>query len=182
MLHYTQIDLLPMAEEDSPQPILLARLLKILHGVFCEKPETFAIALPRQGFFSIRVFSREREALDSLAKAAQSHWFVRDYTRLGYPVSVPADYAGAWMTYRRFRIPSAKSDRNAVPGQLTLGQRRSAQAQKDGLIYLISDSQSNQQRFSLFVKSEPATGAGDFRPNAYGLSSLERAFALPDIP
>ena len=181
MLHYTQIDLLVMAEEASPQPILLARLIKILHGVFCEKPETFAIALPAQGFSSVRVFSRDRAELDFLAKAVQSHWFVRDYTRLGYPVSVPADYAGAWMTYRRFRIPSAKSDRNAKVGQPTLGQRRSAQAQKEGLVYLISDSQSNQHKFSLFVKCEAATGPGEFRPNAYGLSSSERAFALPDI-
>ena len=46
MLQYTQIDLLSMAEETSPKPILLARLMRILHGVFQSKPETFAIALP----------------------------------------------------------------------------------------------------------------------------------------
>lgn len=182
MLHYTQIDLLSMAEETSPETILLARLMKILHGVFRGKPETFAIALPARGFSSVRVFAREREDLDFLVGAIQSHWFVRDYARLGYPVSVPADYAGPWVSHRRFRIPSARSDRNAEPGQPTLGQRRSAQAQKDGLVYLICDSQSNKQKFSLFVKSMAAVEPGEFRPNSYGLSSSERAFALPDMP
>jgi CRISPR-associated endoribonuclease Cas6/Csy4 subtype I-F len=182
MLHYTQIDLLSMAEETSPKPILLARLVKILHGVFRGKPETFAIALPARGFSGVRVFARERAELDFLAGAIASHWFVRDYARLGYPVSVPADYTGPWVSYRRFRIPSATSDRNAEPGQPTLGQRRAAQAQKDRLVYLISDSQSNQQKFSLFVQIVAADGAGEFKPNSYGLSSSERVFALPDMP
>ncbi|HOE41250.1 MAG TPA: type I-F CRISPR-associated endoribonuclease Cas6/Csy4 [Rhodoferax sp.] len=182
MLQYTQIDLLSRAEETSPKPILLARLMRILHGVFQSKPETFAIALPSHGFSSVRVFARDRTELDFLAGAIQSHWFVRDYTRLGYPAAVPADYAGAWVSYRRYRIPSAKSDRNAQARQPTLGQRRSAQAQKDGLVYLISDSQSNQQKFSLFVQSMAAAGPGEFRPNSYGLSSSKRAFALPDVP
>lgn len=182
MLHFTQIELLSMSEEASPKPILLARLMSILHGVFRSKPETFAIALPARGFSSLRVFARDRADLDFLAGAIQSNWFIRDYTRLGYPVSVPADYAGPWVSYRRYRIPAVKSDRNAEPGQPTLGQRRSAQAEKDGLVYLISHSESNQQKFSLYVQSVAGDGPGEFKPNSYGLASSERVFALPDMP
>lgn len=165
-----------------PAPVVAGAMLKALHGVFGQQPGCYALSLPRHQtslFSALRVFATEREDLDRLVEAVESHPIIRDYARIGYPRRVPADYDGAWVEFRRYRIPSRKSGRKPDD---SLRERRMAQAEDRRLPYFILQSRSTGQQFGLYLEVCPALAPLDCQPDSYGLSVTSRPFALPDLP
>jgi hypothetical protein len=171
------------AAAELPTPVVAGAALKVLHGVFRDTPGRYALALPRHGrqpFAVLRVFAGERDHLDALVAAVESHPVIRDYVRLGYPRRVPPDFAGTWTEFRRFRIPARRSGRK--PGD-DLRQRRMAQAAEARLLYFILHSRSTGQQFGLYVDIRAGgPNAGEAEPDSYGLAVATRPFALPDLP
>lgn len=179
MLHYLQFRQLASDGHEVPAPVIASRLFGVLHGAFRQMPNKYAIAIPQSGFASLRVFAQSREDLGLLCMAVAGHHVLRDYYCIDNSVQVPSDFTGAWISYRRFRIPLARADRNARADGFTLAQRRMALAQHKGLVFFDTLSQTSGQRFSLHVQRVAAEGPGIFSPNSYGLASVERPFALP---
>lgn len=174
-------DITAKSREDRGTLAVVNRLMSILHGAIRQMPGRFALAFPqaRQGGRRhpgrlIRVFAESREVLDDLVAAIEAHQVVRESAHLGYARSVPADFAGPWREYRRYRIPSRKS---------RLKRARSMRIEAaDEMPYFRLTSRSNEQGFSLYLAVQPGRGPGDCQPDSYGLSVATRPFALPDLP
>lgn len=178
--HYVDVQLGPR-----PSPITAALALKGLHGVFSLHEGQYALALPDypRSFPRLRVFAASREALDQLVTAIETHpGYTDGFAKVGrfsYPKSVPDDFAGPWVSYRRYRIPSRKADRKP-DGNLRLRRIQTADAAE--LPYFGLRSQSNGQTWRLYVEAQPAATAGHAEPDAYGLAAQSRPFALPRLP
>lgn len=184
--HFFDIDIRGGDQVGIPFPLACGIVVQVLHGAFRSLPSRYALAFPRPHFFAaVRVFASERAELDALVEAIRHHPKVRDYTRLGYPQSVPAGFRGKWVEYRRYRIPTRKSDRE--PGT-PLRAKRIADADKRRLPYLMLSSRSTGSQFGLYVEPIVYNDAGaerlerDCRPDGYGLSGRDKAFALPMLP
>lgn len=153
-----------------------------LHGVMRQMPGKFAVAFPEgKGFFRvIRVFASNREDIESMANALSASAAARDYSILGFPRFVPQPYTGPWVSYRRYRIPTRKSDRKpGAPCRL----RRLNYAEQQDLPYLIVRSTSTGQTFGLkFEVSKASPSFGDSQPDSYGLARRTQAFSVPDLP
>jgi len=163
------------------RPIIAGALLRVLHGVFKENENKYAIAIPDHGFGWVRVFAGSREDLDLLHENIKGNQVVKDYCRFGYPQAVPEGFSGPWKRYSRFRIPSRNAERNENG---TVRMRRIEKAENEQLPYFIVRSKSNGQGFSLHVKIETSSGPqklNECEPNSYGLSVTTRPFALPDL-
>jgi CRISPR-associated endoribonuclease Cas6/Csy4 subtype I-F len=163
-------------------PVLRGAIMGYLHPLFKRHANAYAIAVPERATF-LRVFASTREDLDTLAGELRRNQWMRDYARLSYPVSVPPDFKGNWTVYRRYRIPTLKTDRKEGPSKGALRERRLNQVSVAKMDYFKVRSSSNQQTFTIVVErsvGEPVVG--ECYPNGYGLSSSERRFALPDIP
>lgn len=169
-------------------PVLRGRMLVLLHPLFAARPHTYALAIPgRQGHTvnggTLRIFASCREDLDALAATLIPLPWMRDYARLQYPMSVPADYAGAWTAFRRYRVPALKSDRKTGEAFGQLRQRRMAAIDKEKMDYFIIDSKTTAQRFTLAVRREPgAPPEKECLPNSYGLCSGHNFFCVPEMP
>lgn len=165
-----------------PAAVVAGAALRVLHGAFKERPGRYALALPRfadQPFSKLRVFAGERDDLDELVQAVESHPVIRDYIQLGYPRKVPVDYDGTWTEFRRYRIPARRSCRKPDDD---LRERRMQRAQTERLPFFIMHSQSTGQQFGLYVEIRPAARpSSDGIPDSYGLSVTTRPFALPDL-
>ncbi|WP_153114634.1 type I-F CRISPR-associated endoribonuclease Cas6/Csy4 [Rhodocyclus tenuis] len=178
--HYVDFQLGPR-----PSPITAALALKVLHGVFGLYTGQYALALPDypRSFPRLRVFAASREALDRLVTATETHpGFAEGPARIGrfaYPKAVPEDFNGPWVSYRRYRIPSRKAERKPE-GSLRL--RRIQAADEAELPFFALRSQSNGQAWRLYVEAQPASDAGPGEPDAYGLATASRPFALPRLP
>lgn len=153
-----------------------------LHQQFRRQPGQYAVAFPsRHGHLAlIRVFAEGRPQLDQLVAAVATAGSVRDYAHIGYPQWVPADYAGPWLQYRRYRIPTRKADRHeGAP----LRARRLAAADARNLPYLLVRSGSTGQAFGLRFEVIPgAAQSGECQPDGYGLARASAPFSLPDLP
>ncbi len=164
-------------------PLLRGRMLTILHPLLAAKPHTYALALPSGRSGVLRIFATARAELDELVTGLRQNAWVRDYTRLGYPAEVPEDYDGPWVAFRRYRVPSLRSDRKTGEEHGRLRQRRMQCVAKEKMDYFILRSASTGQRFSLAVRQEPGQAPqGDCLPNSYGLCGQENLFCVPDLP
>lgn len=171
-------------------PVLRGRMLALLHPLFAAKPHTYALAIPagRQAFCDkgggmVRIFASGREDLDALAASLVQLPWMRDYARLHYPVAVPEDYGGAWVAFRRYRIPTLKSDRKTGAEAGQLRQRRILGMQKEKMDYFVVNSRSTGQHFTLAVRRESGTPPqAECLPNSYGLCSAHNLFCVPDLP
>lgn len=186
--YYLDLELLNV-ENEQPAPgrsvsagmyAVRNRLYGVLHGVFRQYPGRYALALPlvKNNQPRLRVFAERADQLEQLSTALQGHPTVRDYARL-HPV-VAVDQVDKWVSYRRYRIPTVKSDRHAVDGQSTLRDRRLA-AGRD-LEHFQVGSQSTGQRFTLMIQQVDADQAGEGIPDGYGLARASQPFAVPDLP
>lgn len=164
-----------------PSPITAALALKVLHGVFGLYPGQYALALPDypRSFPRLRVFAASREALDRLVTATEAHRGFADIGRFTYPKSVPEDFAGPWVSYRRYRIPSRKAERKPE-GNLRLRRIQAADAAE--LPYFSLHSRSNGQAWRLYVEAQLAAIPEPAAPDAYGLATASRPFSLPKLP
>lgn len=178
--HYVDIQLGPR-----PSPIMAAQALRALHGVFALHPGQYALALPDypRSFPRLRVFAASREALDQLVSATEAHPAFAEgadkIARFAYPKAVPDAFAGPWLSYRRYRIPSRKAERKP-DGNLRLRRIQAADAAE--LPYFALHSRSNGQAWRLYVQAQPSPAPGQAEPDAYGLATVSRPFALPSLP
>ncbi len=176
---------------DMSPPLLRGRMLAVLHSLFKEMPHVYAVALvlsEQQTWHGgkLRIFASQQADLDrlvqSLANGSRSSW-VRDYVRLHYPLRVPEDFSGVWHTFRRYRIPTVKSDRKQGKERGALRQRRLEYMQKNALEYFILNSYSTKQTFTLAVQChEGEAQKEDCFPNSYGFASTDNIFYLPCLP
>lgn len=189
--HYFDIDVnAASADTGMTAPMLRGRLLSFLHPLFTQNLHTYALAIPlaagagcTSGGGRLRVFASSREHLDTLAASLSALPWVRDYARLSYPCTVPDGFAGPWVRFRRYRVPSLASDRREGEERGKLRQKRMESAQAQGLDYFILSSQSTKQGFSLLVMRESGTAQHeDCQPNSYGLCTTQNLFSVPDLP
>ena len=178
------LDIEGIASQDNglTASVLRGRLMAIMHSCFRATPARYAIALPLDRS-KIRVFADSRAAFDTLVNALQPNRWMRDYARIGYPHEVPENFAGPWVAYRRYRIPTLKSDRNAEDGLSRLRDRRIEHARTQGLEYFQARSAGNLQAFTLTVEQVRVDAPTlDCQPNSYGLGTTTNTFAVPLLP
>ncbi|MFC5769073.1 type I-F CRISPR-associated endoribonuclease Cas6/Csy4 [Thauera sinica] len=158
-----------------------AVVLRLMHGVFRQRPGQYALALPDypRTFPRMRIFAGSREGLDYLVAATDGHPAFGANGRFGYPKAVPGDFAGPWVSYRRYRIPARKAERKP-DGSLRL--RRIRMADEARLPYLPLRSESNGNAWRLYVQAIEASAGGPAEPDAYGLATASRPFGLPVLP
>jgi CRISPR-associated endoribonuclease Cas6/Csy4 subtype I-F len=162
-------------------PVIRGKALSILHSFFRRQPYTYALGIP-DGGRSLRIFATSRDELDVLVSDLRSLPWMRDYMNFSYPQMVPDEFKGPWITYKRYRIPTVKSDRKSIANESKLRNRRMNFVRENRLDYFILRSKSNEQIFSLTVqKLIGEANHGDCRPNSYGFSSTSEPFSLPDI-
>ena len=179
---YVDIETLGAEDTGLAPPLMRSRLLSILHGYFEQQPGRHAVALTHNPG-TLRIFATARTDFDAMVTAIGSHPWVRDYARVGYPREAPPNFQGPWMAFRRYRIPTVKSDRNAVDGVSLLRERRIAEARSKRLEYFRLQSRSTNQVFVLTVERIPCTTArSEFTPDSYGLSTTSNVFGLPQVP
>ena len=179
---FFDIDVLSGGEDSGlAAPVLRGTVMSYLHPFFKRHPETFALAVPLDTR-RLRVFASTREELDSLVEYLTGIHWMRDYARLNYPRNLPADFSGSWTSYRRYRIPTLKTDRKAGVEHGNLRQRRLDTVVGSKMDYFKLRSSSNKQVFTLVIERRPGTPSIECLPNGYGLSSGENIFALPEVP
>ena len=180
---YFDIEVIGGGGDNGMQPVVLrGRLLAMLHAFFEKHESRYAVAIPNGGR-GLRVFASAREELDALAAYLQPQAWFRDYARLAYPQMVPANFAGTWTSYARFRIPTLKSDRKTGDEHGQLRTRRMKAAADARMDYFILRSHSTGQGFTLTVQRDRgAAPIGECLPNSYGFGSSSRAVSLPDLP
>lgn len=156
------------------------RLMPMLHYAFRVVPGVFALGVmvERAG---VRVFAQDAHAelLQGLASELRTRPLIRDYGTCSAvaPVTAPT----AWVAFRRYRLPTERSDRNAGAEGSALRARRLAEAQRRRLPFFDVTSSSTGARFKLTVAPElrSAGDRGVFAPDGYGLASATRDFAVP---
>ena len=179
---FFDIDVLSGGEDSGlAAPVLRGTVMSYLHPFFKRHAETFALAVPSE-MRKLRVFASTREELDSLMDYLTRINWIRDYVRLSYPRRVPSDFTGPWTTYRRYRIPTLKTDRKAGAEHGNLRQRRLETVVGSKMDYFKLRSSSNQQVFTLVIERRPGSFSIECLPNGYGLSSGENIFARPEVP
>ncbi|MBU2774263.1 type I-F CRISPR-associated endoribonuclease Cas6/Csy4 [Acidithiobacillus ferrooxidans] len=176
-IHQGRDSHLPTAQGASNLQILL----DVLHGAFVEFPGTFALAFPdiQAGEFRhpggrVRIFAEESEALRDL-RALIDHSDSLDFRVKvkGDVQDVPADFAGPWVEYRRFRIPGKASRRPEF---------RAARIEKaDTLPYIGVHSRSTDQYFVVYIDPMVTDARLDGVSDSYGLSVSSRAVSVPDL-
>lgn len=60
--------------------------------------------------------------------------------------------------------------------------RRIQAADAAELPYFALHSRSNGQAWRLYVQAQPSPAPGQAEPDAYGLATVSRPFALPSLP
>ena len=170
-----------ISPDDAPSLVVRGTAFMRLHRFFKDSIGRYAIAVFASPNTTLRVFAESRDDLDDLAaKLDADNWF-RAYTHLGYPKAVPDNFAGPWYAFARYKIPTVKSDRDAVDGVSALRNRRMSAADSMKLDYFQIRSVSTGQSFSLIVESIELKDASFGEVNSYGLSTKANLLALPDI-
>jgi hypothetical protein len=160
--------------------VLRGVALAQLHAVFVEYPGRFAVALALDSR-QLRVFASSRDDLDILAGALEGRAWIRDYAMLSYPRMVPTDYSGRWWTYRRFRVPTERTDRRTGGDKGALRLRRLRYVEAAKLEYFKIRSGSNGNTFTVIVERVPGSPQlSECAPNGYGLASAKNLFSLPE--
>jgi len=159
---------------------VMARLIKVLHGIFGAHPGKFALALPgmrtgehRHPGHLARVFAENRDDLKLIQDDLQRNERIHGYVLYGKPAEVPESYAGKWIEYRRYRIPGTRSRLEKC--------RDYRLNHADTLPYVRLGSKSTGQAFSLYFATYDGEKSENCEPDSYGLSIPTKRFCLPDI-
>jgi hypothetical protein len=150
-----------------------------LHSAFKAKPDTFAVDFPalRVGQYKnpghiVRIFSANRDALDSLAESIEVDPVLRDLALVGRVRAFDPDtYTGSWIALRRFRVAPHAQPSNRV---------RDMQTAED-LPFIRTRSATNGNAYTLTLRRLPCTQGFFGCPNSYGLSGSSD-LTLPDLP
>jgi len=172
----------PQVHAEVDTSLIRTECVARLHRVFVATPNTYALSvLPSEN--RLAVFSEGEEDLKKLTAHLNSISWWKGYTDISQIASVEETSVCTWIEYRRFRVPSLKSDRKTGVEHGQLRKRRLALTRKSDISYFVLQSTSTGQRFSLIVQKHIHTSTlGRIRPTAYGLSSAESPFTLPSIP
>ncbi len=163
---------------------ILAELMVVLHGVFSQHLDTYALDFPEMKAGNadkpallgriVRVFSDSRENCDHILEIIEKHSVLNQYLMTGR-IRTLAQHNGSWVSLHRARIAPRSQPANR---HRDLAGQESHQSP-----YLLMRSQSTQQHFSLMLERrihrerEGVTGT----PNSYGLSGVNPVY-LPDLP
>lgn len=171
---------------------LRQELLNLLHAAFRAHPDRYAIAFPewqgRTGTRAyrtlgnqIRLFAQTPERLVWLLESLSARVDLVRQIRVSPPESLPDDYAGPWVEYRRVRPPKIPAD---VSERARLDLERVRQQIVSCPDFEVV-SRQNGHAFRVFIEQRPplapAQMATEIHPDSYGLSVKDRAFALPDL-
>lgn len=185
MRHYVDLHL---ASFDASR---LTRVMRILHSAFSRAPGRHALSLPsyatRNPFGVLRIFSESESVQATFADYVYGA-LRTEKVIIGYPASVPADFAGPFAVYARFRVPARNSLRDAQDLRRVTRMR---EAESRRLPYFRAESHSNGNAFSIFIErldwtSERQDQDGDkaierAMTDAYGLSRTTRQVPLPEL-
>jgi hypothetical protein len=156
-------------------------LMKGLHAAFSEHSSVqFVLALPfaesgspQKKMSVFRVFAASFEDLALLNSFISNH---PQYDALFYgkfPQPVPADFAGEYKAYTRFRIATRSSPQKRY--------NRMVKVAEQGTLWIDMTSKENGNRFRMYIdviSGEPSdTGV----VNSYGLSNANNPLFVPAI-
>lgn len=157
--------------------LLVSRLVSGLHKIFHGSPGEFAIAFPkmrtgdlRHPGRKVRVFAETLENLDKLRGPLEKNGLLEEF-EIVQTKSVPVDFNGEWVEYRRYRIPNNRSRLEKC--------RLYRFSEAESWPYLRMLSKSTGHLFSLHIARMESSGPSDCLPDSYGLSVSDRPFALP---
>lgn len=146
------------------------QIYSIVHGVFREIPNTFALALEISAkqkakmhkkelrykapvlpqYDVLRIFAAEQHSLEQLIEKIKGHWKVRDYAILNHPAAVPTAKVTGYKSYFRFRIPTLKTEKDVESKTQSLNAKRLKQAKK--MPYFKVSSQTTGQGFTVNIE------------------------------
>jgi len=159
--------------------LLVSRLVSTLHKAFHDSPGQFAIAFPkmktgdlRHPGRKVRVFSDTHEKLSGLRDSLE-HSDLLEAFQINPTQSVPADFDGEWVEYRRYRIPNTRSRLEKC--------RFYRLIEAENWPYLRILSKSTGHLFSLHIARMESSGPSECFPDSYGLSVSDRPFSLPAL-
>jgi hypothetical protein len=119
------------------------------------------------------LFATDIESIEVLISELDKNSFVEKSIQIGFPRSVPSDFDGKWVSYRRYRIPS----RSAGKPRFRIKRMKYLE---DNLIWLQMVSSTNKNSFSIPILVEEANPSIDKGvPTSYGLSRADSRIALP---
>lgn len=163
-------------DDQSPTPAVLRNeLMRVAHGVMRSQGKNFALYLDND-FEGIRFFSENRDELEAFAQALSHSMIVRDYFKFPRFDSVDSSTHKHWVSLIKFKIPTVKSDRNAIEGNSQLRERRLQQAKGKPFIQFRSERAGNYCIHVNLIKADSYSG---LRPNSYGLARQSALFAVP---
>ena len=162
-------------------------LMRSLHATFSQMPGCFALALPDLAHRSPqRRLSRFRVFASRMEDLAELHTLLKNGDGLGrlfnasFPETVPADFKGPWMAYRRLRIHSRERASSRAVTMRALDEA--------GNSWVDMGSSDNRQRFRMYLACEALAQGASPPPlegaqvNSYGLSVAGYPLYLPHIP
>jgi hypothetical protein len=159
---------------------VVGRVVWVLHGILRKQPGLFAVAFPRlkkgEGRHPgnlVRVFSDSAEKLKQVLQSLQENERVQQYVSYYKPKPVPEDFDGAWVEYRRYRIPNTRSRLDKC--------REYRLNAAEAVPFIRATSKTNGQAFSLHIDAVPGVKPDTCVPDSYGLSVVTRTFALPMV-
>jgi hypothetical protein len=167
-------------------PLILSRLMVVLHGHCAAHPGTCALDLPNLRFGNdrhsphlgriARLFFGAREQGDALLEKIEADALVSPYIMTGR-IRALGDYTGPRVSLHRSRIAPRSQPNNR---HRDLEAQRTQQAP-----FLLMRSHSTRQSFSLMLERRSYPGGGQAIiggvPNSYGLSGAQPVY-LPDLP
>lgn len=169
-------------------PVLAGQVVQTLHTVIARHPNQFALAFPKSKGGElptpgqcIRVFATDLAFLEGLINALEDSPFF-SATVIEKVRDVPENWAGPWVSYERFRIPSRRG--KGTPEQLSKRQRLRHKRLEESrtLPFLKIHSGSTGQRVVLTFSTRTSSNCdGGGEPDAYGLSRPETTVWLPLI-
>jgi hypothetical protein len=158
----------------------VGRLVWVLHGILRQDPGLCALAFPllrkgpeRRLGNLVRVFSDSDAKLGRILQLLSENEGLRGHVRYGTPTRVPENFDGAWIEFRRYRIPNR--------GSRLKQSRHSRLDTGENIPFLRTTSKNNGHSFSLHIDAVPGTKPEMCIPDSYGLSVTTRSFALPAI-
>lgn len=169
---------------------VLSKTVQLVHAFMTRQKLKMAVAFPdavvgdqRAPGKTVRVFAEFEQDLENLANDFEICEFAETVHLLRIK-TVPADFAGPFVEYRRFRIRRYEDGSNLA---------REEQIQRSRFLPAIMfTSKSNGQPFTMFFDviarnsavvectAKYVSNAGE-GPNGYGLSTPDRPFALPSL-
>jgi len=168
-------------------PVIASKVIQQLHSFFVERPNAYAIALPkmRRGDSPkigdvIRVFAGSRDEVDAAMDRMESVDDLKPYIMTGRVKQVPDEHHGLWVQYTRLRIPSRKA-RNPKYQEFQSSLR--ANRLSNDLPYFAVSSNTSHNDFFLFVDQVNhemrLSEVGE--TDSYGLSKKSMPVVLPHI-